>query len=324
MISREKFKNFVNELTSQEEQSLYKEPDYSNHYFLVIIGIILLVLGFVNFFNGSGIVFIFIGFALLCFTTMVNAKSTIAKRNYRNKYINEILDCLLEGYDYKFESDGKIEGSIFDKSQFVTNYDIYKGSDKLTVNIPNDDGSVSSTYLTLCDLDVYKIETRIEFNSFNNTNNNSFNNNHGHKVEKVEVNVYKGVFGYVDFPFEFRCVLGLNSKYRKKGVNLETVRLEDLQFNKKYGVYCNDQIEARYILTPDMMEKLLNLYRAYKGIKVVLVDNRMYFSFPSKNLLELSNYRGDNTTVFDGIYDDISNILSIVEEIKNNNKIFKM
>ena len=72
------------------------------------------------------------------------------------------------------------------------------------------------------------------------------------------------------------------------------------------------------------MEKLLNLYRAYKGIKVVLVDNRMYFSFPSKNLLELSNYRGDNTTVFDGIYDDISNILSIVEEIKNNNKIFKM
>ena len=59
-------------------------------------------------------------------------------------------------------------------------------------------------------------------------------------------------------------------------------------------------------------------------VVIHLVDNKMYFAFPSDNLLELKSYNGENATVFDGIYDDISNILSIVEELKNNNKIFKM
>ena len=42
--------------------------------------------------------------------------------------------------------------------------------------------------------------------------NSSFGHNGHHfeyRTQREEVPLYKGVFGYVDFPFEFRCVLGL-------------------------------------------------------------------------------------------------------------------
>lgn len=322
MISKENFKKYVTELTCDDKENLIKQSSSSSGA-STGVGIVFLVIGFITFFSGIGIVFFLIGMIFLASSTIISSKNAAKKRDYRNKYINKLLDCLLEGYDYKFDSEAKIDKDVFDKSQFVSGYDIYNGSDKLSINIPNDDGSVSSTYLTLCDLDVKRIEYRHVDNSFGVGSRRVGGISHTRR-KRVEVSLYKGVFGYVDFPFEFKCVLGLNQKYRKSGVNLEVVKLEGMEFHKKFGVYCNNQIEARYILTPEMMEKLLDFYNIYKGIRIVLVDNKMYFSFPSKNLLELRNYKGDNFTMFEGIYDDVNNILSVVEEIKNNNKIFRM
>lgn len=326
MISKEKFRRYVNELTGKENQNFNKGTNSSGNSFFPVMGWILFIIGLVTFTSGIGIVFVFLGIIFLLIGSATSSKKAVEKRNYRNKYIGEVLSCLLEGYTYKFDSEGKIDESIFDESQFVDKYDIYEGSDKLSINIPNDDGRASSTYLTLCDLDVKKIEIRRKSVNTFGIDQDTFNTGFGgdYEDEEFKVNVYRGVFGYVEFPFQFKCVLGLNGKYRKRGVNLEVVRLEGMEFHKKFGVYCNDQIEARYILTPDMMGKLLRLHNTYKGMKLVLVDNKMYFCFPNKNLLELRTYKGNDSIVFDGIYDDISNILSVVEEIKNNNKIFRM
>lgn len=41
--------------------------------------------------------------------------------------------------------------------------------------------------------------------------------------------------------------------------DLESVELEDSQFNKIFKVYSSDQVEARYLFTPEFMERLLEL-----------------------------------------------------------------
>ena len=161
-----------------------------------------------------------------------------------------------------------------------------------------------------------------------------FHNNHFHsdehshihhtRTEIVDVDVYKGMFGYIEFPFEFKCLLCLNSRYKKADTSLSIVKLEDIVFSKKFGVLSNDQIESRYILTPDIMEKLLQLYGHFKGLRITLVDNKMYIASSATNLFEFSGTKANPETLFARLYDDVSAILSLVSEIKDNNKIFRM
>ena len=96
-------------------------------------------------------------------------------------------------------------------------------------------------------------------------------------------------------------------------------------FNKKFRIYINNQREERYILTPKMMENLLYLEERIKGVKITMVDNKMYIGFERKNLFELGTIKQDKLeTIFDSFYDEIEVILNIINEIQTNNKIFKI
>ena len=51
----------------------------------------------------------------------------------------------------------------------------------------------------------------------------------------------------------------------------ELVKLENPDFEKLFAVYSTSQIEARYVLTPVMMESMVNISKKY--------GRKMYFSF---------------------------------------------
>ncbi len=60
------------------------------------------------------------------------------------------------------------------------------------------------------------------------------------------------------------------------------VRLENLDFEKEFAVYSTDQIEARYIITPSFMERLLHLQqRIGQDIYVSFVHNRLFIAVTS-------------------------------------------
>lgn len=66
---------------------------------------------------------------------------------------------------------------------------------------------------------------------------------------------------------------GLTLIKKKKIINmspkaLKYVNLEDLEFEKDYNVYSNDQIEARYILTTAFMERFKNIKLAFRASKI--------------------------------------------------------
>lgn len=56
------------------------------------------------------------------------------------------------------------------------------------------------------------------------------------------------------------------------------VHLEDVVFSKKWKVYADNQVEARYVLTPALMERMLAVKKLFHG-------NRLDFSFWDNNLL---------------------------------------
>ena len=94
--------------------------------------------------------------------------------------------------------------------------------------------------------------------------------------------------------------------------------------NKKFKTYTNNQLEALVILTPAFMEKMLKFAHNLK-LKFYLSQNgKIYFTL-NKDLFKFKTFNQKPCgKVFERFYDDILNLLVLIDEIKNNNKVFKM
>lgn len=322
MVSREEYMNFIREMLKEEVKkdearlSKYKE----NRKYLVSIAvavfvIVVIPMFIIHFISG---IFAFVIWLVVASNVKLESKTYAY---YKKEYRKRAIDFLLKENEYTFNDNFELNESVVVNSQLLDYFEELECKDMLSINIPNDDNSKSNCYLNLCDLKATREETR-EVSSFIDDDDSLFDGMS--RTETVTVDVYKGMFGYVEFPFEFKCLMCINSEYRKKGVVLENVILEDTVFNKKFRVWCNDQIEARYILTPVTMEKLIFLKNRLNGLRITLVDNKMYIASRGINLFELGGTKEKPETLFERLYDDINVILMLVNEIKTNNKVFKM
>lgn len=70
-----------------------------------------------------------------------------------------------------------------------------------------------------------------------------------------------------------------------------SMKLEDSDFNKKYIVTTEDQVEGRYLITTGFMDRFKNLQTAFgtKNIKCAFFDNKIMFALhTNKDFFELS------------------------------------
>lgn len=247
-----------------------------------------------------------IGVSLIVISIILLVKRSKMLKLYRGEIREKLIAYLLKDNSYYFDKSGWISSYEFENSQFSRKYDCFSSCDLLSINIPNDDGSESKIDLEIADVNAYDVSVDEEGN-------------------RTTHDVYKGMFGYARFKKKFKCILTIDSKYKRRGVEFEKVVLEDINFNKKFKITSNNQVEARYILTPDMMEKISLLESKFKGIKIVFVDKYLYIGSKKVNMFELGNYKINNDlSMFENLYDEMAIILGIVEELKNNNKVFKM
>jgi len=63
------------------------------------------------------------------------------------------------------------------------------------------------------------------------------------------------------------------------------VRLEDPNFEKRFEVFSTDQVEARYLLTPSFMERLMALSSLFNDahIQCSFYDDRLLLMIPSSD-----------------------------------------
>lgn len=106
------------------------------------------------------------------------------------------------------------------------------------------------------------------------------------------VTVFRGAVMTVEFPRRFagRTVVlrdsGLFNSKKKAG--MKRVGLVDPKFEKIFEAYGTDQVEARYLLTPDFMQSLVDLetYVNGKKIRFGFLDNILHIVVETENRFE--------------------------------------
>ncbi len=103
------------------------------------------------------------------------------------------------------------------------------------------------------------------------------------------------------------------------------VELESVEFEKEFVVYSDDEIEARYILSPSFMEKLLVCReRLDIDISLSFYKSNIYIAMPfRKDFFEPSIFKTliDSTKV-EEYYEDMKMVLEIIKELNLNTRIW--
>ncbi len=104
--------------------------------------------------------------------------------------------------------------------------------------------------------------------------------------------VFQGMLFHVQYPDRFLGrTLMARSRWWKRGKaakDLQKVSLVSSELDKAFTVYSTDQVEARALLTPDRMERLIALERHFSGGKLrgVFEDGHMTIALEAPNQFE--------------------------------------
>jgi hypothetical protein len=105
----------------------------------------------------------------------------------------------------------------------------------------------------------------------------------------------------------------------------DLIRMDDPEFEKHFVVYGSDQIEARYILTHSMMERLLEFQKKISHpLFVSFVHNHIHVGIATgKDLFEPAVFTSllDYKRVMEYV-NTLRNTIGIIEELKLNEKLW--
>ena len=114
-------------------------------------------------------------------------------------------------------------------------------------------------------------------------------------------------------------------------VSGEEIILENLEFSKKYKVYSKDQIQARYILTLSLMERINKIDKIYDGKKYIVFKEGRRFVICIEGLsvgkilnnsLPLVRNNEKEHRVLMNIFTDLSKLFSIYDILDLGNDVY--
>jgi len=160
----------------------------------------------------------------------------------------------------------------------------------------------------------------------------------GSKRQTHYTTIFKGIFFVADFNKHFKThtiVLpdtaekmfgkfgqSLQSMNKTRG---ELIKLEDPEFEKEFCVYGDDQVEARYILTPALVRSILEFKKKWNTkIYLSFVDSKVYIAISlKKNLFETRLFKTivDYTFIEENVKYLIL-LIGIVEDLNLNTRIW--
>lgn len=204
-----------------------------------------------------------------------------AHSGYRDAFKLEVIGRIVEhvGPGMTYRPDSSITRSEFDGADlFRQDIDRFRGEDLI-------EGDVGGTHLRCSEVHAEDRRTR----------------GSGKNRRTEWVTVFRGLFVIVDFPKEFhgRTVVlpdtaqalfggfgqALQSMNFTRG---QLVKLEDPEFERAFVVHADDQVEARYLLSTSLMQRIKDL-RTRLGHDVYLsfAHAHLYMALPSgRNRLE--------------------------------------
>ena len=93
--------------------------------------------------------------------------------------------------------------------------------------------------------------------------------------------------------FLFRTIVKRDKGRRNPAMveEMKVVRLVSSEFEALFEVYSDDQVEARALLTPDFMERLMafDSHPQFKGLQIGFIGNSMYAALPSPERVQFGH-----------------------------------
>ncbi|MFP4697575.1 MAG: DUF3137 domain-containing protein [Eubacteriales bacterium] len=282
--------------------------------FFIPIAVIIIFLLTVNIKNI--VLSLFVTFFLVA---VIGSLLNLISKNFRIEFKQIVITSVVKFFGDKLEyyAKGHISISDFEYSNLYSLCDRFKGEDLI-------EGALSYS-----DENENEVEVNFKMSELHAEEKHEHTDSDGHRHTSYTT-IFKGVFLVAEFPKTFNCDLYV---FNDKGVfnkiagkwGTKQVKLEDPVFEKEFEAYSNNQVEARYILTPEFMERLTDLKRNSKGrIKVSFRNNKIYIGIStSENILE-PNYK-DSINDFNNIvnyYMELSHYFGLIESLNLHRKIY--
>lgn len=245
---------------------------------------------------------------------LISVFSKSYREEYKKRIIARIANFVDEGLTYTPEA--TVPRSEFVKSEiFPLSCDKYDGEDHFR-------GKFGKT-----DIEFSEVVAK-----HRNTSGSGSNKKDNYSI------IFRGLFIIADFNKHFKThtvVLPDTAErlFGKFGQKLQTlnltrgklIRLEDPEFEKEFCVYGDDQVEARYILTPSLMERILTFKHKWNtSVYLSFLDSKVYIAIRMfKNLFETRLFK--SVVDYDFMEDNLrflTLLTGIVEDLNLNNRIW--
>jgi hypothetical protein len=242
----------------------------------------------------------------------------IITQSYRSSFKTSIIKPVVESFlpDIGYYPKQRIDRDLYQRSQlFLKGVDRYRGEDYII-------GIKGKTEFEFSEL-------HTEYITVTRTKNGRSTSRH---------TIFKGIFFVADFHKDFNgrtfvlpdTIEGLLGKFGQtlQKANFsrpDLVKLEDPEFEKAFCVYADDQVEARYILSPSLMRRILN-YKEKFGNKIYLsfIQSKLYIALSSnKNHFEPKVFSSvTNPGLIDEYLADLELFVGIVDDLNLNLRIW--
>ena len=254
-------------LISIEEQK--PDPPYVNRKLQFIIGIVITIIFTIQSIINKSIIFL-IPVIFTAISLLFNSKKKIDEERYKLllQEFNETKRKL-----YKIKVLPRLIDFLFDDCEYIPNQRISPVVLNKSMLIEHHISQVEGEGFMRFNVG----ETNIMFSETDALNDNLYS-------------IFKGVFLSASFNKNFTSKTFLFSKSitafiknteKKIFSGLEIVKLENNEFDHEFLVLSTDQVEARYILTPNLMERILDYkHKMGTNISFSFVDNRLYCAIP--------------------------------------------
>jgi len=184
----------------------------------------------------------------------------------------------------------------------------------------------------------YVDKTKIVFSELHTEYESQHTDSKGHTSRQYHT-IFRGIFFTADFNKNFigETVVLPDTAQKMFGSWLgnilqswnftrdQLIKLEDPEFERLFAVYGTDQVEARYILSTSLMQRIVEFKKkTRRDIRLSFINNKVYVAISyNKNLFEPKLFKTLlDFNVIREYYEDLMLAVSIVDELNLNTRIW--
>ena len=264
------------------------------------IGIVVFALSYMNSVVPTLVIGVIIAIVGLVFFIKGSSNFSSLNKRFKKDVLSKMFKELIPDIEYRPDY-GLNEGTVYE-TDFLKRADRFHSEDYL-------EGKIE-------DVEFVSSDVKLEERHVQHTKNGT---------RTYYVTYFLGRVFRFAFNKEFIGSLQVLESDRPKSRGYKRVKLESIDFNKKFKTFATEDITAFYILTPDIMEAIFNLEKRHPGrIGLSFHGEHLYVTINNnKDTFEIKLFREIDDSMIREFEKDLLVIKDFIMTLKLNNNLFK-